>query len=211
MPCFNDRHGIRAAQLLGARTPTTVLLHMIEEAVMNATLRVARSAATNLASEGIYGCWLFHTQLLCVDGITLFTESGLDQVSRVYSERGHPTRPRWSPCDSPHHLYLSNEFDHASHLFLSLDQPCRRSADVVLEVERICLRVLQQLRAASLFPSQVVLTLAEGDQSTEQRYAYAELFSEPEALEKFRTDSQPINWQHVEHWRSQIPRFQNEN
>jgi len=210
MPCFNDRHGVRAAQLLGERTPTTVLLHMIEEAVTNATLRVARSAATNLASEGIYGCWLFHTQFLCVDGLTVFTELGLDQVSRVYSERGHLTRPRWNPCDSPHHLYLPNEFDQANNLFLSLDQPCHRRADVALEVERICLRVLQRLRAASLFPSQVVLALAEGDQSPEQQYAYAELFSGPEALERFRAESQPINWQHVEHWRSQIPSFQNE-
>jgi hypothetical protein len=149
-----------------------------------------------LADEGIYGCWLFHTQFLSVAGLTIFTEA--------------TTRPgsRWSPCDSQHHLFRPDEFRHTDHLFLALEH--RRGGETVAsKVECICLRVLRRLREASLLAPRVLLTLAEGDQSCEQRYAYAELFSAPEALEAFRTDVQPLNGQHVELWRSRIPSFDN--
>ena len=191
MPCSNDPHGIRAAQLLGERTSTASLLHMIEQAMTDAVLRVAASAANTLADEGIYGCWLFHTQFLSVGGLTLFTEA----TSRAGS--------RWSPDDSAHHLYLPDEFRHIDHLFHALEHR-RDGKDVASEVECICLRVLRRLREASLFSPRVLLSLAEGDQSCEQRYAYAELFSAPVALEAFRVDVQPLNWQHIEIWRSQI-------
>lgn len=194
MPCFQDSHGLRSAQLLGERTPTDKLLHTIEQALMATVLRVASNAADTLTSEGIYGCCLFHTQFLSVAGLTIFTEA----TARAGA--------RWSPCDSLHHLYLPNEFRHTAHLFLALEYRCGGD-DVASEIECICLRVLRRLRESSLFAPRVLLTLAEGDQSWEQRYAYAELFSVPEALEAFRTDVPPLDWQEVEHWRSQIPSF----
>jgi hypothetical protein len=40
MPCFNDPHGLRAAQLLGERTPTDTLLQIIEQALTDAVLRL---------------------------------------------------------------------------------------------------------------------------------------------------------------------------
>src|SRR6478752_1545519 len=196
MPCFNDHDGIRpaqlriqAAQLLGERTPTDTLLHMIEQALTDTVLRVASSAAGTLDKERIYGCWLFHTHFQFVDGLTIFTEAT--------SRAGF----RWSLYDTPHHLYLRDEFDHTDHLLLALEQRGGGEA-IASAVECVCLRVLRRLRDASVFGPHVLLTLAEGDQGYAQRYAYAGLFSGLEALEGFRADVEPLNWQHLEHWRS---------
>src|SRR5204863_380896 len=109
---------------------------------------------------------------LSVPGLTIFTEATSDA--------------RWSPCDSPHHLYHSEEFHASEHLFLALEH-AQEDEDKASKIERLCLRVLLRLRKAALFPPRVFLTLAEGDQSPEQRYAYGELFSTPEALEIYRT------------------------
>lgn len=189
MPCFNDKDGIRAAALLAERTPPGELLERLDRVFRETALRVARHAASGFEGEGIYGCWIFHTQLLS-GGVCLFTEAGLDQVAESYRERGRSfprTDLRWNPCASPHQLCFSEELAEADELFLALDRH-RRPQAINAEIERIFLRALQDLRREEVFSTGVVLTLPEGDQSDAERYAYAEPFCNATALQKFRAE-----------------------
>ena len=206
MPCFNDRHGIHAAALLGERTPPEELLERLDRVFRETVLHVARHAASVFEGEGIYGCWIFHTQLLS-GGLCLFTEAGLDQVAESYRERGRSatrTDLRWNPCDSPHQLCFSEEFAEADKLFLALDR-YRRPQAIDAEIERIFLRALQDLRREEVFSTGVVLTLAEGDQSDVERYAYAEPFCNATTLQRFRAELLPFEEDSLELYRRRIP------
>lgn len=152
---------------------------------------------------------MFHGQFLSVSGLTLFTEHGLERTLARYQSLSAGESAgslRWSPCDSPHHLFGQHYFSESDHLFMALEQH-RPDDRITLEVERICLRVVRELNAARIFPSDVVLTLAEGDQGWAERYAYAERFLEQRTLERFRDEIPELNESHLDHWRSRIPDF----
>lgn len=209
MPCFNDPHGLREAQLYGKRTSTDELLRLIEEFLHLTALRTARTAVASLEGEKIYGCWLHHTQFLGVSGLVIFTEESFHRFISDFHLKENYSRPgllRWNPGNFSSEVRHFDEFVKGERLFLALGSE-DRGDNISVEIERICLRVLLQLRNSSIFAPEVFFTLAEGDQSSEQQYAYGELFSTQRALSAFYADVEPLNWEHVEHYRTRIPDF----
>src|SRR4051794_20744217 len=107
MPCLKGPDadsGTILHRLIADNTPLPQLLKAFDAVISETTLKVAREAASSLQPEGIYGFWLYHHvfQYACA---TVFTETGLDAVTRRYQNEGdrdiERATLRWSPCDSP--------------------------------------------------------------------------------------------------------------
>lgn len=204
MPCSKDPSG-RSARTPPPPPPATELLDRLRATLPDCLLNAARCASCDLDSEQIYGFALFHGQFLYA-GATVFTEAGLDTKLREYEARGYTTTReglRWSPCDSPHHMYCEDSFSEIEAIFTELDR--HTDSDFSDEIERIFLRCLEGVRDAGVFSHATVITLMEGDQSNESRFAYAERFNPSPVLERFRAELTELNEQHLEHYRSAIP------
>lgn len=204
MPCSKDPSG-RSSRTPPPPPPARELLDRLRAALPDCLLAAARFASRNLASEQIYGFALFHRQFLYA-GTTVFTEAGLDTKVRDYQARGHTTtrgRLRWSPCDSPHHMYSEDSFSEIEEIFTELDR--HTDCDFSDEIERIFLRCLEGVRDAGIFSHPTVITLMEGDQSSESVFAYAERFNSPPVLERFRAELGELDEQHLDHYRNAIP------
>lgn len=204
MPCSKDPSG-RSACNPPPPPPGEELLSRLRIALTNCLLDAARSASRDLASEQIYGFALYHGQFLYA-GATVFTEVGLGAKLREYQARGHNTtleRLRWSPCDSPHHMYCEGSFAEIEEIFTELDR--HTESDFSDEIERIFLRCLEVVRNARVFNRSTLITLMEGDQSNESRFAYAERFNPQEVLERFRAELTELDEERLAHCRSAIP------
>ncbi len=209
MQCSKDPSG-RSSLRPPPPPPVEELLTRLKPALLEALTTAAETAQAELQGEGIYGFALFHGQLLYAHA-TVFTEAALDEKVRDYQQRGHATSCeglRWSPCDSPHHMYADEAFGEVEEIFMDLDQ--HPQGEFSTGIEQTFLWCLQQLRAASILSPDVTLLLMEGDQSGESMIAYAELFNSPEAVSRFRSELSKwgsINEAHLEHWRSVMPSF----
>jgi len=196
-------------RLIADNTPLPKVLTALQGALMETSLGVAQEASFKLQAEGIYGFWLYHHvfQYACA---TVFTEAGLDAVTRRYREQGNPDHTRemlrWSPCDSPHHLYRERAFGVVDTLFGTVERYGRSEAAEV-EIHRALLRALRKIRLAKVFAPSVVLSLVNADHPPEEPYVYAEEFCEPAALNSFRTELGDLREDYLAHYRSGMPAY----
>lgn len=212
MPCLKGPDvdsGAILHRLIADNTPLPNLLTALEAVLSETTLRVAREAATSLQAEGIYGFWLYHHvfQYACA---TAFAETGLHAVTRRYRDGGDPDchrdSLRWSPCDSPHHLFGEAQFRIVDILFSALEAKGPHAVSEV-EIHRAFLRALWRVRGAKIFAPSVVLALVDADHPREEPYAYAEQFCDQATLRVFRRELGELREDYLVRCRSEIPTF----
>jgi Domain of unknown function (DUF4303) len=212
MPCLKGpdvgSNGI-LHQLIADNVPVPQLIAALDAALSQTTLRVARQAASSLQAEGIYGFWLYHHvfQYACA---TAFTETGLDAVARRYREGGSPDdgrgHLRWSPCDSPHHLFGEAQFRMVEILFAAVEAKGPQAVPEV-EIHRAFLRALWRVRGAKIFDPSVVIALVDADHPAEEPYAYAEQFCAEATLRVFRGELGELREDYLERYRAEIPTY----
>src|SRR5262245_20592196 len=89
MPCYKGPpldHPGALPRLLASSVSTTYLLQLLEATIIDCCRTAAAHAMNYLADEKVYGFWLYHHcfQYACC---TVFTEAGLDAVTRKYQAR----------------------------------------------------------------------------------------------------------------------------
>lgn len=178
MPCFKDPEKARARQIPPPKFED--LLPKFEAELRETLLKVAQMVRDEYSDQGIYGFILYHGQFGYIFP-TLFTEHGLNKVSESEEDK---VSTRWSPCDSPHHMIYEELFFSIQDYFGPAESDPEVNNDHV--IEGVFLRCLRALREANIFPVDTLICLMEGDESSVQRYVYAECFNTPEALTKFR-------------------------
>jgi hypothetical protein len=186
----------------------THLLRLMEATIIDSCRKAAGHAMQYLADEKVYGFWLYHHvfEYCCC---TVFTEAGLDAVTRKYAElRDRPEPPtrddlRWSPCDSPHHLYLPHTFAHVDLLFSTLESQGRPEG-IEDTIERMMTRALRATRRNQDLPDSVVMLITEADHNPEMLLVSAEQFCSPEVLESFRTQLGPLDEDYLAAYRERV-------
>jgi hypothetical protein len=185
-----------------------------------ATLRAARSAATQFAAEGLYSFALYTSGEYNYVSCSVSTQAGLEQAASRYmaDERfrrrwaDHAVAMRqlkWSPCDSPHHCTLQDEFDAAGAWLDALWEDCQDDDDgdgdgdgddyddedmddaysqLCDFVHQSCAEALGEVRRARIFSDAVTLNILMGDPSDEDRLANAASLNDPEVIERLRAD-----------------------
>jgi hypothetical protein len=174
-----------------------------------------------LGAERIYGFALFTDPFYELITSCVFTETGFQQRVEEY-RRKRPTvhgvdRPlddiarglRWNPSDSPYFAFRETEDFHALHLRVGdlwRDIPRddeSRVKSTITALEGICIAGLRELRSSHVVPSPLILLLLQGDQGPEERFALAELFNPPDAIQHLWRDWVPDKAQ-VDHYRARF-------
>jgi hypothetical protein len=194
-------------RLIADHVPPPKVLTELQGALMETGLRVAQEASSALQPEGIYGFWLYH-HVFQYAYVTVFTEAGLDTVTRRYREKGYTASRealRWSPCDSPHHTYGQSAFGVVNTLIGITEGYENEAAQV--EIHRALLRALRKIRFAKVFRPSVVLSMVDADHAPEEPYVYAEQFCEPPTLRSFRSELGDLREDYLAQYRSRIPTY----
>jgi len=207
------------------------MLEELDDTLKQATLRVVEKALSQLNPDEVYGFALYTSGDFQYLTDSLFTESGLNTVTHKYFDKYDwfreqtgtyeegKRRLRWSPCDSPQHLFAEEEFNRPAELLAALWRPIEDIPDPYTEsnpYERLCdslcraieicmLRSLVHLRQSAILTDSTVLCLMMGDQSNEMRLAYAEILNTPATVALFRQQLQEIDEAELDVCRSQIP------
>jgi hypothetical protein len=203
------------------------MLDAFETELKAATVRVAKRATSEFASGDVYGFALFTSGDFQYVTVCVFTQPGLRAVTQKYFDKNHYFREwdgnfergmrelRWSPCDSPGHLFAEDEFERAGVLLDELWAEIFKLPDTDEDdgpFEKLCgsievcmLRALEELRRTKILPETVVLCLMMGDQSDEQRLAYAERLNAPGVAEQFRGELGELDNERLKRWRERLP------
>ena len=143
--------------------------------------------------DPVYGLGLYTSDEAGYIGMTVFSEGGLTEVATEYAEEAgveiEDKKPclRWSPCDSPHHLWRPDLFETAQKL---LDA----GADPVAAFE-VFVDALRTLDAEGTFGADrasMVISIWIGDQSDEDRVDYARRLNPEPIAERFEEELEEI-------------------
>lgn len=178
-----------------------------------ATLRAARQAVEQFTDEGIYSFALYTSGEYNYVSASISTRSGLAQVAERYLTDKRFARAwtdlsttmaqlKWSPCDSPHHPALEQEFTAAGDLLDALwgeidedDDEDFDDEDMDDDYHRLCTFVhgafaeaLREVRNAGIFGAEVTLNILMGDQGNDERLENAAQLNDPATVERLRDD-----------------------
>lgn len=179
-----------------------------------ASLRAARSALTRFGEEQIYSFALYTSGEYNYVFASVSTQTGLEKAAnrymaddnfrRMWGDHARAMRQlKWSPCDSPHHLALQDDFGTAGAWLDALWDACEDDADdedfddevTDDEYSQLCdfihqtfAEALNEVRNARLFTDAVTLNILMGDQGDEDRLTHAAALNEPAVVERLRAD-----------------------
>ena len=153
-------------------------------------------------AERFYSFGVYTTALAEYLMVTASTEEGLNAVVADYQQKygGDPVRQRaslrWSPCDSPLHLEGEALLPLTSELREQLPDPyqdCPQSDAAIEAVFEIAVQALKRLDEEGLFGAgderaRLVLSVWKGDQSDEERVAFARLLNSASVADAFERE-----------------------
>lgn len=195
----------------------------LDRELTRAALLMAKQAVAKFGGD-IYGFALYTSdEYIYVTG-TLFTEPGLRQATENYFDKHdffrdeHETLEegmealRWSPCDSPTHEYGEDHLEKVDELLTDLREAFPFDDDAANEkysrtVLCCLLRAMAAVRQADILPAAAVLCVMMGDQSSEERLAFAEKLNPPAVVAAFRQQlGEPdLSTQLVRTFRIEVP------
>jgi hypothetical protein len=148
-----------------------------------------------------YGFGLYTTDDATYFYPTAFTEEGLTAVSTTYCEKyggninNQRASLRWSPCDSPLHTEGGDfsRSERAKDEFLALNENGDDSDSLEQGVFSAALEALLELDKLGLFGTgairgELLLSIWKGDQSDEERIAFAKILNPQSTTERFERE-----------------------
>ena len=149
--------------------------------------------------ERVYGLGLYTSGLATYVALTIFSEEGLDEVAAEYAERSGRDADeerldlRWSPCDSPHHLWREDLFEEADGVLDAAPDPYASGTgdDRVSGALQVFVETLRTLDAEGCFGADregMILSVWMGDQSDEDRLAFARRLNSAEHVDRFEAE-----------------------
>lgn len=148
--------------------------------------------------DEVYGVGLYTSSLATYIAMTVFSEAGLEEVAQEYADRAgkdleaEKVSLRWSPCDSPHHLWREDLFADSQRILDAAPDPYEADhADRVDGAFEVFVGVLRALDAEGLFGpdrDRIVSCIWLGDQSNEDRVDYARRLNPREVAERFEDE-----------------------
>ena len=176
----------------------------IDRTVLRATLlRELRAAWETLRSahrdEHFYSFGVYTTDVVDYLMVTASTEEGLAAATRIYVARdgGDPglqqASLRWSPCDSPLHQEGESLLPESDRIRREGPDPyddSPESDEAIAMAFDVAIEALQELDAAGVFGAgseraRLVLGIWKGDQSDEERVAFARRLNPKPVAEQF--------------------------
>jgi len=131
------------------------------------------------------------------EGLARLTQRDIANAEKEQVAHLYRASLRWSPCDWPYHLEGARHFTTVSRLLdeilmISREAEDDQSADTVFD---LCLAVLQQLDGEGVFGTgaqrdALVLALLMGDQSDEDRIAWARRLNPPPVADRLAGELQ---------------------
>ena len=150
--------------------------------------------------DKVYGLGLYSSEVAGYIGMTVFSEEGLDAVASEYAVRSgrelESEKPalKWSPCDSPHHMWCEELFDKAQEVLDAAPDPYdddTNNEERVVGAFEVFVDVLRTLDTEGTFGSgrsTMVLSVWVGDQSDEERIDYVQRLNPLELVERFEAE-----------------------
>lgn len=150
----------------------------------------------------VYGLGLYTDELVEYVGMTVFSDLGLRTVLGQYAtdrsaEESGPTSEvalKWSPCDSPHHMWSEESFASAQCILnaeADRDEECaQRALDVLVGV----LRALDDTGLFGPHRREMILSVWMGDQSDDARVDFVRKLNPPLLAERFEADLRAVQW-----------------
>ncbi|MEY4764237.1 MAG: hypothetical protein RI907_910 [Pseudomonadota bacterium] len=181
------------------------MAHMAMMALKNALVNDLRGAWQKLRllhpQDRFYGFGLYTTDNASYLFATAFTEEGLSAISATYCKKygGDPCTQsdslRWSPCDSPLHLE-GGDFTNSERIkdeILNRHQDEDNTDEPEQEVFNAALEALLELDKQGLFGAgpvrdKLLLNIWKGDQSDEERIAFARALNAASAVDRFEKE-----------------------
>lgn len=143
--------------------------------------------------DRVYGLGAYTSDEAAYVGMTVFSEAGLEEVATEYADESgteveeEAAQLRWSPCDSPHHLFRADLFEDAQKIL----DGARGNRSKVTGAFRVFVDVLRSLDSEGVFGesrSEMVLSIWIGDQSDSERIEYARRLNPREVADRFEAE-----------------------
>ncbi len=149
--------------------------------------------------ETVYGVGVYSCPMATYVGMTLFSEEGLTEAAASYAgpdgELDEQRKQlRWSPCDSPHHMWAEACFDGAQAVLDAAPNPYGPGADSASHVQSAFAAFVQALRELDregLFGDGLgrpLLSIWCGDQSDADRIDFARQLNDATLVSRFEDE-----------------------